>query len=84
MATSLNGSAPRTILDKIWERHVVYEEPGVVAFAQLEHRRQRRNVAVHAEYAVGDDQPRSRPGLRQCLFKELEIRVRVAHYLGPR
>ena len=63
---------------------VVYEKPGIVAIAQIEHHRQRRDVAVHAEYAVGDDQPRARPRIRQRSFEKLEIHVRIPHHPGAR
>src|SRR6266852_7508519 len=63
---------------------VVDQKPGVVAFAQIEQRRQQRDVAVHAEYAIGDDQPRSRAGFGQRSRQETEIGVRVANHPGAR
>ncbi len=57
---------------------VVEEEPGVVALGQIEQCVDRRDVAVHAEHQIGDDELVRRVALRQLAFELRQITVAIA------
>ena len=61
---------------------LVDHQQAVVAAGELDELAQRRDVAVHREDAVGDDQPRVGAGLAQAPLEVLDVAVAVDE--GPR
>jgi hypothetical protein len=75
-------SAP-TLSQDAKTMRVVHQEPGVVPLGEFDQSRQRRDIAVHAEYRVRyDESTACRGGGGQQVFKCLEIAVRIT--LEPR
>ena len=56
---------------------IVDHQPGAIALAQGQQRGQRRQVAIHAEDAVGDDDPGFGCAVRQQGRQGIEVRMRI-------
>ena len=63
---------------------VVEQEPGVVALGEGDQFRHRRDVAIHAEHRVSDDEPAARSRSGQQPLQRREVEVRIALEGGPR
>ena len=63
---------------------LVDQHADVVAVAQVDDLAQRRDVAVHAEHAVGGDQGRAAVALAQGPGQVVGVGVAVGHHLGAR
>ena len=61
---------------------VVDDQPGIVALGQFENQRQRGEVAVHAEYGVGDDHLAGSIAGGQLPFQCGDVVMWVALHLG--
>ena len=61
---------------------VVHHQPGIEAFGQREQFRQGREIAVHAEYRVGENQLAPGAALLQPTGERVRIAMRIAHVLG--
>ncbi|MNT26503.1 hypothetical protein D3C72_1620790 [compost metagenome] len=63
---------------------VIDNDPGVMALGQFQQLAQRRDIAVHAEHAVGHDQLALAGAGRQQRFQRGGVAMRVALHVGAR
>ena len=63
---------------------IIDHQPGIEALGQFEQLRQRRQIAIHAEHRIGEDQLAPGTAARQPRGQMLEIAMRIADMLGAR
>ncbi len=63
---------------------VVHDEPGVVTLGQRQQLGQRRDVAIHAEHRIGDDELDVGLAVRQQGLEPIDPAMRVASHLRRR
>ncbi len=80
----MRQTAPTPLAQHAEAVRIVHQQPGIVSFAQRQQLRQGRDVAVHAEHGIGDNQFPAFRRLHQQLFELRHVAMPIALHLRAR